>query len=296
MKKRVLWTVLRVAAIAFFLAVIGFLIYRVANKKEEKPQSVVSGDTAFSLTFVDVGEGDCMLLVCDNEAMLIDAGDEDHAGAVTRCLAEHNVTRLAYVLATHPHADHIGGMKKVLKKVDEVGQFLMPNVSHDTATYEKLLDTLEEREIPVSVPSVGDKYTVGSATLTVLSPREHVYKDDLNDYSVVVMVEYVGKKILLSADTGPEPQNEMMLAGDLSCDVYKVAHHGSYYNNSPLWLDALSPRYAVISCDGKGDNHPSGETVAMLRERGADVYRTDQSGNVTLLIDPLGNITFTTEK
>lgn len=298
MKKRNL-TLLRPLLGVLVALVLGTVIY--FTGENESPKATPSDpssqeDASFELTFIDVGAGDSALLVCDGEAMLIDAGDSEHGDAVADCLKEHGITELKYVVATHPHADHIGGMKKALKKVDTVTNFLMPNAYNNTATYEKLLDYLEEREIGITVPEIGDTFSVGSAVFTVLSQQDHTYTDDLNDYSIVLMATYANRRILLSGDTGVEPQNEMMLAFDLACDVYKVAHHGSYYNNSAVWLDALSPAYAVISADGVSNKHPSESTLSLLAEREVTVYRTDKAGNVTLSITPSGKMIFHTEK
>lgn len=255
-----------------------------------------TGETpSFEVVFLDVGQGDSQLVLCDGQAMLIDTGVSDAANDVLDCLHDHGITTLDYLVLTHPHADHIGGANILLENTD-VQHVLMPDAVNNTSTYEKTLDAIEAKSLPVTIPEVGHTFSLGSALCTVLSPQAHGYEDDLNDYSLVLMVEYAGRKILFTGDTGREPQREMMDAFDLSCDVYKVAHHGSYENNHADWIEALSPTYAVISCDGVSYEHPHEGTVDNLDASGVITYRTDQVGTVTLTVTSSGEMDIQTEK
>ncbi len=260
------------------------------------PRGGMPSDSSSSLTvvFIDVGQGDSELIICDGKAMLIDAGVSDAADDVSECLSSYGITELEYLVATHPHSDHIGGMSKVIGGVT-VNNVLMPDVVHDTATFEKLLDMIEFKGLEIETPSPGDSFNLGSALCTVLAPQSGNYSD-LNDYSLVIRVEFAGRSVLFTGDTGKKPQGEMLDAGfDVSADVYKVAHHGSADNNLEDWVSAVSPEYAVISCDGKSYNHPHDETLDVLTKYGVKTYRTDRDGSVTLTIDSSGNMIFKTD-
>lgn len=261
--------------------------------------SINSGGTpaddssALTVVFIDVGQGDSELIICDGKAMLIDAGVAGAADDVLDALEEYGVTELEYVVATHPHADHIGGMRKVIKETD-VKHVLMPDVTHDSSTFEKLLLMIEQKGLEIDVPQPGDSFTLGSAQCTVLAPIGSEYSD-LNDYSIVIMVEFAGRRVLFSGDSDRPSHGEMMQKWtDLSADVYKVAHHGSADNNTLDWISAISPAYAVISCDGVSYNHPHEETLVNLDAADVTIYRTDKDGSVTLTVDSAGEMKFET--
>lgn len=267
----------------------------VSESSSDVSTPISSEDAPFQVVFLDVGQGDSQLILCDGYTMLIDAGEHESASTVLNGLYRRGITTLDYLVLTHPHSDHMGGAREVLKNMT-VKNLLMPDAVTNTSTYEKTLDAIEKAGLSVTVPAVGDTFSLGGATCQVLSPQDHEYEDGLNDHSLVLMVEYAGRKVLFTGDTGPVPQKEMMAAFDLTCDVYKVAHHGSYYNNQQDWLAALSPAYAVISCDGVSYEHPHEGTLRNLNDAGVTCYRTDRSGQVTLLVSSTGEMAFETEK
>ena len=271
------------------------------NENDVYVSSEHSSQTAFvpegsslSVVFIDVGQGDSELIVCDGEALLIDGGENEYSASVLNTLYSYGITKLDYLVATHPHADHIGGLRKVINNF-AVEHLLMPDVTNNTSSYEKLIEAIEKNDLAVEVPKVGDTFNVGSAVCTVLAPQDHYY-EDLNDYSIVICLEYAGRKILFSADCAAASQSDMMTAcADMTVDVYKVSHHGSSEENSVEWINKIRPAYAVISCDGESYNHPHPETVSRLSEIGTVIYRTDRDGSVTLTVDSKGNITFETK-
>lgn len=302
-RKRLCLGILLGALTTFLAAAVGWWygegcpdLYRNASTSSSTASSAVSSEDApFQAVFLDVGPGDSQLILCDGHTMLIDTGEHEAVHEVLSCLRERGITSLDYLVLTHPHSDHIGGAADLLDSIS-VKNVLMPDAVHNTSAFEKTLEALEQKDLSVTVPHAGDTFSLGEAVCRVLSPQDHVYEDDLNDYSLVLMVEYAGRRLLFTGDTGPEPQQEMMDAFDLSCDVYKVAHHGSYYNNQLDWLTALSPAYAVISCDGVSYEHPHEGTLSNLEQVGAQVYRTDRSGTVALFISSTGRMSFQTEK
>ncbi len=252
-------------------------------------------DSDFSVTFVDVGQGDCALVQCDGQYMLIDTGVKEAEKQVLNALYNRGITTLDYLVLTHPHADHIGNGAAVIRNMN-VKQVLMPDAAHNTSTFEKLLSAMEKKGLTATVPEIGETFSLGSATCRVLRSVSCTDEDNLNDASLVLTVEYAGRRVLFAADAGTLAQKDMMDAFDLSADIYKVAHHGSTYDNSLSFLQAISPTYAVISCDGQGSQHPHPDTITRLTDIGAAVYRTDRDGSVTLSISPEGVISAEIQK
>lgn len=234
------------------------------------------------LVFFDVGQGDSALALCGDSAMLVDAGTSASAGHILSRLEALDITQLDLAVATHPHADHIGGMAALIEEC-EMRNFWMPRALHDTLTYERMLDALARFQVPVRAPDRGDTFTLGEACVRVLS-RPRAPEDAPNLHSIVLLIEFEDTAVLLMADA--EPECESALLEDepgLWADVVKIAHHGAQDGTSEAFLERTNPQIAVISCgEDNPYGHPDLSLCERLNERGATVYRTDQAGDVAL--------------
>lgn len=235
--------------------------------------------------FIDVGQADSILIQQGNENMLIDAGNNDDENTLKNYLASLGVKELKYAIATHPHEDHIGSMDYIMNSL-KVGQIYAPKVTASTKTYENLVNAVKNKGMQFKVPSVGETFYVGQAKCTILAPNNSTY-DDLNNYSIVVKVEFGNNSFLFTGDAEETSEKEMLSKGlNLKADVLKVGHHGSRTSSSDAFLNAVNPKYAVISVEKNNDyGHPNSETLARLNSRKVDVYRTDIHGTVIAVSD-----------
>jgi competence protein ComEC len=236
--------------------------------------------------FFDVGQADCILLLTDTHAMLIDAGTLGQTDLILGYLAGHRVTKLDYIVATHPHADHIGSMDGVILGMDSVGTVLMPDATNNTRAFERLLDAIEERDIPVTIPKEGEDLTMGEVSIQVLAPINERYSN-LNNHSIVLRVQYGAISFLFTGDAEDRSEREQIDSRrSLRADVLKVGHHGSQTSSTLDYLRAVSPRYAIIPCgEGNSYGHPHSDLLERLAAIGATVYRTDINGTVIFTTD-----------
>lgn len=254
--------------------------------------AVSASERALTVHYIDVGQADSILLVSGGEAMLIDGGNRADGPDVVDYLAAQGVDRLDYAVATHPHEDHIGGLPDVIQNVD-IGSFLLPEKTATTKIYLDMLDALDETETPVSIPSPGDTFSLGSCTVEVLGPVK-VY-DDANNNSIVLRVTCGDVTFLFTGDMETTAEQDLLAEGfDLSADVLKLGHHGSSTSSGADFLDAVDPSYAVISCETGNDyGHPHRETIEAMAQRNITVYRTDTMGTIVARCDGT-TITFAT--
>lgn len=243
-------------------------------------------DPQLSVWFLDVGQGDSILIGCENEYMLVDAGTNESGKTVVDFLKSQGVKSLKYAVGTHPHADHIGGLDDVLDSV-KTSNLIMPDVTADTAVFSDVLDSVERQNLSVTVPGQGDKFSVGDAEITLLSDTDKNYGDELNNYSLVLKLVYRGFSLVLTGDAETAAEEDILESGqDISADVLKLGHHGSRTSTSNRFLNAVSPRSAVISCGKDNDyGHPHFETLEKLEKSRIEVYRTDLSGTLLLTSD-----------
>lgn len=241
--------------------------------------------------FIDVGQGDSILIQAGEHAMLVDAGTNESGGTVTDYLHSLNLTKLDYLIGTHPHEDHIGGLDDVILSFD-IGTVIMPDVSHTTRTYEDVLDALLEKDLTVSSPQPGEAFSLGDASFTILSPSAEIAAEaqevgDLNNLSVGIRLVYDSTAFVLCGDAESVSEEAMVQSGlPLKADVLKAGHHGSSTSTCGSFLDAVDPDYAVISC-GKDNSygHPHQETLDRLHAAGVSVFRTDEQGTVIAVSD-----------
>jgi len=248
-------------------------------------------DATLQVIFFDVGQADCILVKTANHAMLIDAGNTGQDRLILGYLSEHEIYDLDYLVATHPHADHIGAMTSVVKAMDSIGEVIMPDVIHTTKTYENLLIAIEAKDIALTTAKPGDVFALGTAKVQVLAPVS-TELSDLNECSLVLRVVFGDVVFLFTGDAGTKSETAQLAGGlTLSADVLKVGHHGSRTSSSQRYLDAVAPHYAVLSCGiGNSYGHPHSEAMTRLARTGAIIYRTDENG--TILFETDGEVIY----
>lgn len=235
--------------------------------------------------FLDVGQGDSILIQSPDNAVLIDGGEYSARKALLSYLREAGVETLDYVVATHPHSDHIGSLPVVIDEFN-VRQVLMPDVTSNTTSFEKLLDAIEKKDIPVIIPEAGETFTAGPIQLTVLAPVGTAYKN-VNNYSLVMQMVYGDTSFLFTGDAEGLSEEEMLAEGfDLHANILKAGHHGSDTASTDAFLEAVQARVAVISC-GKNNSYGHPHTAALERfaQHDMGVYRTDESGTIVMVTD-----------
>jgi len=231
--------------------------------------------------FIDVGQGDSILIHGPDIAILIDAGPRGAGETVVDYLRSKGVTKLDLVISTHPHEDHIGGMIQVLKAF-EVTEVMDPGVAHTSKTFEEYLDLIDSKGIRFTEARAGMSRKLGGGIrLDILHPTQP-RADDLNDASIVTRLSFGQVAFLFTGDAEVSAEKEMLVAGrNLRANVLKVGHHGSSTSSSPDFVRAVGPAYAVIMLgEGNRYGHPHRETIELLADSELQVYRTDQHGHI----------------
>ncbi len=247
----------------------------------EPPLQETGGNSSLlSVHFLDVGQADSILIQQGSSAMLIDGGNNEDTDVVLDYLEEKDITKLNYVVGTHPHEDHIGGLDGVINKLT-VDKVIMPKVSHNTKTYEDVLSAIKSQGLKITTPRLGQQYSLGNAMFTILSPSKDKY-EELNDYSIAIRLDYGDQSFLFLGDCERVNEEEMLQSGlPLASNVVKLGHHGSISSTSEEFIAAVNPEYAVISVGKDNDyNHPHKEVIKRLNQYGIEILRTDESGTI----------------
>lgn len=279
--------VLSAIIVAVFLAVIAFL--QGEGLLPESINPVTDGEVY--LHVISVGQGSSTLIQQGTEGILIDAGESDYGNYVSSYINSCGIDELKYVVASHPHSDHIGGLPDVLEDYP-VGELLMPEISEKhlpaTRVYENLLDTIISEDITASYCEVGDVYTLGNVTMKVMGPVEQT--DDLNNMSAICKLSVGETDIMVLGDAeNPELKSVYNYGGDFESEILIMGHHGSRTSLQKDFLNAVDPIEALISC-GKDNSygHPHKETINYLLKNNIEYWRTDYSGDIVYRIDSDG--------
>ena len=254
------------------------------------PVAAHSG-SKLALHFLDVGQGDgAVLRTPRGRWVLIDAGpvsDRGDAGrrVVVPFLLRHQVRRLDLAFVSHAHADHLGGVPSVLNRFS-TGMVIEPGELVPDPLYYGFLDELASSAVAWHAGRQGERYTLDSVRFTVLHPDPtwSGWGDDVNEDSLVLLIEYGEFQAVLAGDAGFPAEREMR-GRTRRVDLLKVGHHGSRGSTGEEWLDSLRPRAAVLSLGYNNYGHPSPETLDRLRRRRVSVWRTDQDGTVAVTTD-----------
>lgn len=241
---------------------------------------------------LDVGQGSSTLIIAEGYTILIDAGDLGEGYKISDYLKTKGITSINLFIASHPHADHIGGMDELMEEVD-LQQILMPEIPRSivptTRAYLDVLEKIDEQGKLIIPAKSGDEYDVGPMHLKLLAPS--LAYNDLNNLSVVAKVTYGTRSVLVSGDAESESEQQMLLfnKSDLASDIYVVGHHGSKTSSTLEYVKAISPTYAAISC-GKDNSYglPKQVILDRLTNIGSTYYRTDESGRITFFLSEQG--------
>lgn len=259
--------------------------YSVMWRGEDYTVSISTG-AVMKTHFLDCGQADSMFIeLPDGKCMLVDAAESSFGETLESFIRNLGYSHIDYVVATHPHSDHIGGMAHILKNFS-VGTFYMPQVTHTTKTFGRMLDALAENGCECVYISRGSVISDSLYSINVLSPFAQSYVR-MNNHSAVIKLSYKGVSTVFSADAETDAEEEMAGSGlDIDADVLKIGHHGSATSTSEVYLDAVSPRDAIISV-GAGNSYgfPSVLVKARLENRGINIYRTDTEGNICMTTD-----------
>ena len=237
--------------------------------------------------YIDVGQGDSIFIQLPNgQTSLIDGGPGSSSKTVVNYLKKQKVKKIDYLIATHPHEDHIGGLTQVINTFD-IGKVYMPDVTHTTKAFENLLLAIKNKGKKITVTKAGD-VLVDEKNLKyeALAPNSDSY-DNLNNYSIVLKLKYKNNAFLFMGDAEKPSEDEILNAGlDIKADVIKVGHHGSNSSSGGKFVTNVSPKHAVVSC-GKGNSygHPHKETINRFTGNKIKLYRTDRDGTVVFTSD-----------
>ena len=261
------------------------------NNVSETVSKVTNFD--FEVHFIDVGQADAILLISDDETMLIDGGNRDDSDLIYSYLKNHNIQHLNYVVGTHAHEDHIGGIPGALEYAT-VDTVYCPVTEYDTATWRNFEKYVEKRNATITVPDEGFSFDFGNAEVMVLACNPD---KDTNNTSIVLRIDHGENSFLFTGDAEMEVEKEILEDGyNVDVDVLKVGHHGSDSSSSYQFLKAVTPSYSVISCGvGNSYGHPHEEPMSRLRDVETKVFRTDMQGTIICYSDG-ENLSFAVER
>ena len=273
--------------VVLLLLVAAFVIYYDDNNinnvstdtQNRKVEEVIntSDNGILTVSFLDVGQADSILIAKDNEYILIDAGNNEDGPKLVTYFRKLGITKFKIVIATHAHEDHIGGMDDIIKNFT-IDNFYMPDTITTTKTFEDVLDALDSEQIAFQTPKINEELSFKGATLRIIAVDSTA--DNLNDTSIVSRLKYGTTSFLFMGDASSQVESRL-LKREIRSDVLKVGHHGSRYSTTLTFLEKVSPSYAVIST-GKNNSydHPHTEILNRLNKNNIKIYRTDEQGTI----------------
>ena len=242
-------------------------------------------DGLLTIYFVDVGQADSTIILCDDDVLMIDGGNVADSQFIFSLLRNTlGIQHIDYMIATHPHEDHVGGLAAALNacSVDVLYTSVM---DYDTKAFHSMMKYAEAQGTSIEIPSPGDSFMVGSARVDILGPLRHY--DNMNDMSIVCKISYGNTAFLIGGDAEWDAEHDLVDSGlDLSADVLRVNHHGSNTSSTYVFLRAVMPTYAIVSSGEQNQyGHPTEEALSRLQDVGAIIMRTDQLGTIKCVSD-----------
>ncbi|MDD5826897.1 MAG: ComEC/Rec2 family competence protein [Bacilli bacterium] len=234
------------------------------------------------ITYLDVGQADSILIQNKGHNMLIDAGNNEDGPLLVQYFKEQNINKFDYLITTHPHEDHIGGMDDIINNFD-IEKIYMPDVTTTTKTFLDVLEAIEKKNMTYDVPNINQNFTLGNTLFQVIYTGND--KKNLNNSSIILKATFKNTSYLFTGDATSEVEKKI-LNKNIQATVLKVGHHGSKYSTTTDFLNKVNPKYAIISV-GKNNsyNHPNQVTINKLEKKNIEIHRTDQEGSIFLKSD-----------
>ena len=252
-----------------------------ANIEEQIVSKIEIDEENLEVFFLDVGQADSTLIIQNGKSMLIDAGNDENGKQVVESIKALGITKLDYIVVTHMHADHMGGMDKIINAF-EIDNIYMPQTSHATKEVQELLEAMLNRGVNYESPNIGDTFSLGNANGKIIY-ADNNEPENLNNSSIIIELTFGTQKYLFMGDAEKEVEETLQLD---KVNILKVGHHGSSTSSSQNFIKKIKPDIAVISV-GKDNsyNHPHSNVVERLKKYGATIYRTDENGTVWISCD-----------
>lgn len=248
-----------------------------------------------TMHFIDVGQGDSTLIIFPNkESALIDAGTRAGRKDLVKHLKGLKVNKIDYLIGTHPHEDHIGGLPEVIRNF-EIGKVYLPNKTNNTAIFEELLNEIKNHDLKISEGKTGVNI-IDSKDLkfNIIGPSKEY--SDINNNSIVTKITYKDFSAIITGDAEKQAELDMIEEGhNLKANILRLGHHGSNTSSTEEFLNQVNPEYGIISL-GRDNNygHPHREVLELLEEKNIIALRTDELGNITIQTDGI-KINFLTD-
>jgi DNA internalization-related competence protein ComEC/Rec2 len=269
--------------ILFLILMVSLLGCSSTSDVVSQPDSIPSTKD-LAVHFIDVGQADSIFIELPNgQCMLIDAGKNADGGLVVDYLRQHQVNKIDYLVGTHPHEDHLGGLDDVINNF-EIGKLYMPKVTHTTKTFRDVITAAQSKGLKINVAKAGVEILKQPGLLIdILSPLQAEY-DELNNYSAVIKLTYGDHRWLFTGDAEELVEQDMLDSNmDLKADILKVGHHGSNTSSTGEFLKQVAPQWAVISAGKDNDyGHPHQEVMERLQQTGIHTLRTDVQGTIIM--------------
>ena len=264
------------------------------NNNQNQNDYINTNNDLLKVHYLDVGQGDSMFIeLPNNETMLIDAAESYQSENIINYLKNLNYQKIDYVIGTHPHTDHIGGLKDIINTI-EIGKIYMPKVVSTTKTYESLLMAIKDKNLKINTAKAGTSIIDTDALkIYILAPNNSTYTE-LNNYSVVTKITYGTTKFLFMGDAEKLSENE--IKENVTADVIKIGHHGSNTSSSIDFIKKVNAKYGIISVGLNNKyNLPKEETITNWENSGTKIYLTSTNGTIRASSDGT-NINIESEK
>ncbi|KAJ50284.1 competence protein ComEC [Clostridium tetanomorphum] len=249
----------------------------------------ISNDNILKIHYIDIGQGDSILISINNKHMLIDSGSKEKSKYLIKYLKNQKIKKLNYVIATHPHEDHIGSMSEIIRKFT-IENFYAPKITSNNSYFNDMVNALIDNNLKIKVAKANNRINFYPNIYCEFIAPNNINYDNINNYSAVLKLTYKNCSFIFTGDAEALSENEMIQnCHDLKCDVLKLGHHGSSTSTTDSFLEKTSPKIAIVSC-GKNNKfgHPNKKTISKIKKKNIKLYRTDIDGNIVFTCDGKG--------
>lgn len=273
------WNELIYFCLGLLVLLVGYFTTNADNTSSSYDNNTNSSTSEVLVYFIDVGQADAIYIKDGNSNMMIDAGNNADGKLLVKYLQSLKVEEFKYVVGTHAHEDHIGGMDDIINNF-KIDNFYMPEAISTSKTFEDVLDALDKNKVTFQTPKIGDKFTLENTNFEVLSIGNDT--SDLNDTSLVLKMSYNNTCVLFMGDASSNVE-KTLLDKDINCQVLKVGHHGSRYSSSDEFIKKVNPTYGIIMVgEGNKYGHPTKKTLDILNKYKVTIHRTDEEGTIVM--------------